>query len=136
MSKSNELTVQMREILDGYSVEVKRATNNSMDVVAKESVRKLRSNSPRKTGEYARGWAVKRDRNGNGINTVIVYNKDRYMLTHLLENPHEIVNRDHQGNLRSYGDTSIGRGQIPHIKPVEEWANNELPNEVERELEK
>lgn len=135
MSKSNGFTVQLREILDDYSVEVKRATNNSMDVVAKESTRKLRSTSPRKTGDYAKGWSIKRERSGNGINSVIVYNKTHYQLTHLLENPREIVNRDHQGNRQAYGETSVGHGQIIHIKPVEEWANDELPNEIERELE-
>lgn len=136
MSKSNELVIQMREILDDYTVKVKRVTNNSMDTVAKESMRKLRSGSPSRTGEYARSWSVKRERNANGINSVIVYNKNHYQLTHLLENPHEIVNRDHQGNYRSYGTTSVGHGQIIHIKPVEEWANDELPNEIERELER
>lgn len=138
MSKSNGFTVQLREILDDYSVEVKRATNNSMDVVAKESMRKLRSTSPRKTGDYARGWQVKKmtPKNGGKIAEVIVWNKTDYQLTHLLENKHEIVNRDHRGNIQSYGETSVGHGQVIHIKPVEEWANEELPNEIERELAK
>lgn len=135
MSKGNSVTIQMQEIFEDYTKEVKRAMNNSADVVAKEGLQKLRNGSPRKTGDYARGWAIKRARGTSGINTVTLYNKTEYSLTHLLENPHEIVNRDHQGNLRSYGETSPGHGQHVHIKPVADWANEELPREIERELE-
>lgn len=135
MSKTSSVTIQMQDIFEEYTKDVKRAMNNSADVVAKEGLQKLRNTSPRKTGDYARGWAIKRQRGTAGINTVTLYNKTEYSLTHLLENPHEIVNRDHQGNLRSYGDTSVGHGQIVHIEPVEQWANEELPREIERELE-
>ena len=127
---TNQLAVQMEAILDEFNVEVKRATNNAIDKVAKGSVQKLRNDSPKKTGDYARGWTTKRERNSDGINTVIVHNKTDYQLTHLLENPHEIVNKK-----GSYGKTSVGHGQKIHIKPVEEWANEELPKEIERELE-
>lgn len=133
---SNDLVVQMEYILDQYSEEVKRATNDAADSVSKQAVNKLRTSSPRKTGKYARGWSVKKERGSGGIYTVTVYNKTDWQLTHLLENPHEIVNKDHAGNRRSYGETSVGHGQIVHIKPVEEWANEEFPEEIERKLEK
>lgn len=131
------LTVQMDKILYEYSHRVQNVTNVAMARVSRECVRKLRSNSPRKTGDYARGWTEKKmkPKNGGKIVEIIVHNKTDYQLTHLLENPHEIVNRDHSGQRRSYGDTSVGHGQEIHIKPVEEWANEELPNEIERELE-
>ena len=125
MSKTGSVSVQVEKILDDYSVELKRATNNSMDVVAKECVSKLRSTSPKKTGSYARGWGVKRERGSGGINTVTVHNKTDYQLTHLLENGHLIVNKK-----GTYGRT---RG-IKHIAPVEQWAISELPLEIEREL--
>lgn len=129
---ANGFVVQMENILDDYSKEVKRATNNSQDKIAKESVRKLKNTSPKRAGEkhtrkYAEGWRVKRERGANGIVTVTVYNKTNPSLTHLLENGHEIKN----GTGRSYGET---RG-IKHIAPVEQWANSELPREIERELE-
>lgn len=132
---SKDLVVQMEYILDQYSEEVKRATNNAADSVSKQAVSKLRTSSPRKTGKYARGWSVKKERGSGGIYTVTVYNKTDWQLTHLLESPHEIVNKDREGNRRSYGETTIGRGQIVHIKPVEEWANEEFPEEIERKLE-
>ena len=130
------LTVQMEKILEEYSHRVQNVTNVAIARVSRECVRKLRSDSPRKTGDYAAGWAEQKRtaKKGGKIAEVIVHNKTEYSLTHLLENPHEIVNRDHSGNLRSYGSTGIGHGQRIHIKPVEEWANEELPAEIEREL--
>lgn len=134
---AESLMVQMDRILDEYSSRVQNVTNVAIARVSRECVKKLRTDSPRKTGDYARGWAVKKmtPKNGGKIAEVIVHNKTEYSLTHLLENPHEIVNRDHSGNRRSYGFTSPKHGQIIHIKPVEEWANEELPDEIERELE-
>ena len=126
MANSNQLTVQMQKIFEEYTVEVKRATNNSVDVVAKQAVQKLRSSSPKKTGSYARGWTIKRERGVAGINTVIVHNKTDYQLTHLLENGHIVRNKK----------GVFGRAPAhKHIKPVEEWANDELPKEIERELQ-
>lgn len=132
------LIVQMDRILDEYSNRVQNVTNVAIARVSRECVRKLRNTSPRKTGDYAKGWQVKKmtPKNGGKIAEVIVWNKTDYQLTHLLENKHEIVNRDHSGNIQSYGETSVGHGQVIHIKPVEEWANEELPNEIERELAK
>lgn len=120
------ITGQIRDILDEYTVELKRATNNSIDVVAKAGVKKLKSNSPKKTGDYARGWAIKRERGKGGINTVTIHNKTEYSLTHLLERGHVVRN----------AKGVFGRAPAhPHIKPVEEWASSELPAEIERELQ-
>lgn len=126
MGNSNQLVVQMQEILEDYSKEVKRATNNSADVVAKATVRKLKATSPKKRPKFYMGWAIKRERGTSGINTVIVYNKTHPGLTHLLTNGHVVVNA--KGVVgRANGD--------PFMKNAEQWANEELPKEIERELE-
>ena len=126
MSKTNSVTIQCQKIFEEYTKEVKRAANNSADVVAKEACQKLKNTSPRKTGDYAKGWRVKRERGTAGINNVIVHNATDYQLTHLLENGHVIVNAK-----GTYGRTN----GIKHIAPVEEWASEELPREIERELQ-
>lgn len=120
------VAAQVGQALDEYDVKLKRATNNAMDVVAKEAVAKLKNTSPKKTGDYARGWGVHRERGSGGINTVTVRNRTDYQLTHLLENGHVIRNKKGE-----YGRTN----GIKHIAPVEEWAISELPEEIERELE-
>lgn len=124
MAKTGSVAIQLAEVVDQYDVKLKRATNNAMDVVAKEAVSKLKSTSPRKSGEYARGWGIKRERGTGGINTVTVKNRV-YQLTHLLENGHIVRNKK--------GEYGRAPG-IKHIKPVEDWANTELPEEIEREM--
>ena len=125
MSNSS-VTVQLQEVFEEYSKEVKRAANNSADVVAKKTVTRLKNSSPRKTGSYAKGWSIKRERGTAGINTVIVHNKTDYQLTHLLENGHIVKN----------AKGVFGRAPAhKHIEPAEQWANEELPLEIERELQ-
>jgi len=118
------LTVQMSRILEEYSEDLQDATNDAIEKVAKEAVQKLKNTSPKKTGDYARGWKVKREKGRGNIATLIVHNKE-YQLTHLLENGHIVRNKK-----GTYGRAPA----IKHIKPVEEWANTELPQEIERQL--
>ena len=125
MANTSSVTVQMERILDSYSREVQEATNKAIDSVAKEAASKLRNTSPRKTGDYAKGWKIKKERGKDGLQTVTVHNRTNYQLTHLLENGH--VERKKKG---TYGRTR----PIKHIAPVEEWAVDELPREIEERL--
>lgn len=111
---------QLAEILEDYSEHVKDVTEKSIKATAKEAVSKLRNESPRKSGNYAKGWTQKRDRDG----TVTVYNRV-YYLTHLLENGHVVRNKK-----GTYGRTN----GIKHIEPVEQWANDALVERITREL--
>lgn len=120
------LTVQMDKILDEYSHRVQNVTNVAINRVSRECVKRLRNTSPRKTGDYAAGWGTKKMASHGKIANIIVHNKTEYSLTHLLENGHLIVNAK-----GTFGRTAPRK----HIKPVEEWANNELPLEIERELQ-
>lgn len=123
---AESLSVQMKDILDAYEDHVTDVMGVALDRVARESVKKLRQTSPKKTGSYARGWALKKITSSELTEEVVVHNRTDYQLTHLLENGHRIVNAKGQWG-RVNG--------IKHIKPVEEWANEELPNEIKRELE-
>lgn len=125
MTNTNSVAIQMEKILEQYSKEVKDVTDKSIEKVSKESVRKLKDTSPKKTGDYAKGWATKKERSHDGIYTVTVHNKTDYQLTHLLENGHVVRNKK-----GVYGRTNGTK----HIAPVEEWANSELPLEIEKEL--
>ena len=126
------LTVQMDRILEEYSKRVQNVTNVAIDRVARESVRRLRSTSPRGKHHlrgYAEGWGLKNIKMSGNIADVVVYNKTNWQLTHLLENSHLIRNAKGE-----YGRTYPGHGQVIHIKKVAEWANVELPERIEREL--
>lgn len=117
MSKTGSVAVQMKEVLDEVNKEVEQSAKKNIQSVAKESVQMLKNTSPRKTGSYAKGWAVKK----NGDMDVTVHNRTDYQLTHLLENGHIIRNKK-----GTYGRTSGTK----HIKPVEEWASDELPRRI------
>ena len=119
---SMSVELQMSQLLDEFNRDVQKAMDESINKVANEAAQKLRSSSPKKTGKYARGWRSKKD----GEHCAVVHNSTNYQLTHLLENGHVIRNKS-----GTYGRTR----PIKHIKPVEEWANNELPAEIERRIE-
>ena len=93
--------------------------------VAKEGTKKLKATSPRgrgsKKGHYADGWGVTYLKKGNRKFQFVVHNKKKPGLTHLLENGHAL-NRG--GKARA----------IVHIKPVEEWCNEEFERRVEMRL--
>lgn len=117
MAKTESVTAQMTELLDEVDKEVQQSAKKGIDGVSKESVQKLRNTSPVKTGSYAKGWSTKKQ----GDMDVIVYNRTDYQLTHLLENGHVIRNKK-----GTYGRAPAHK----HIKPVEEWAIDELPRRI------
>lgn len=123
------ITAQMEEILNEYSKEVARAANNSIDVVAKATVQRLKNKTWKKNvgRRYSSGWRLKRERGLNGINNVTVYNATSPQLTHLLEKGHVIRNKKGE-----YGRAPA----YPHIGPAEELAITELPEEIKKELER
>lgn len=123
------IQAQLQEILEDYAAEVKKTVNEAMDTVSKEGVQKLKSTSPKRDSKgkhYANGWAVKKARGSLGIDDVLIYNKTKPQLTHLLENGHVIAN--------AHGTYGRMDG-VKHIAPVEEWAAEELPAEIIRGLE-
>ena len=122
MAKTGSVDIQMKELLDEVNKEARDAGVNAIKKISKESVQKLRNTSPKKSGDYAKGWTTKRVSDME----VIVHNKTDYQLTHLLENGHIIKNKK-----GTYGRARA----IKHIAPVEEWAESALPDEIMRELQ-
>lgn len=125
MAKGQELTVEIGKFLKEYSEEVAKATQDAINKVTRETVKKLKETSPKNKGEYARSWASRQStRAYGGVVGKTVYNKQG-RLTHLLENGH--VSRNQFG---TYGRVR----PYVHIKPVEEWAKKELEDEITRRL--
>lgn len=128
--KGRELGIAVTQILDDYSKEVVEVTNEQIKQVAKEAVATLKATSPvraRHSKGYAKSWTSKKQAETfSGVETRIIYNRQG-QLTHLLENGHLIRNK-----WGTYGRTRA----IKHIKPVEDWAKEELPKRIERKLSK
>ena len=122
MAKTKSVSIQMQQILDEFDDKVNDVLEKSADTVSKESVEKLRNTSPKKSGEYAQGWTVKKE----SPKSVIVHNATHYQLTHLLENGHVIRNKK-----GTYGRAPAHK----HIKPVETWANKEFQRLIKEGIE-
>lgn len=123
---ANSFTADVIEIVEDYSSKVKGVAEECTAQAAKDTARRLRNvTNPRLTGEYAKGWAVKK----KASDTYIVYNKTAPGLTHLLENGHAVANQ--YGN---YGHPNGRVKGIKHIEPAAEEGAAELIAEVERRL--
>lgn len=94
---------------------------DEVDVIAKEvstdTAKRLKQTSPERTGKYATGWKVKKNK-GN----YIVHNAVAPQLTHLLENGH--MNRD-----------GSRTAPVVHIKPVELDGIREFEEKLIRRIE-
>lgn len=105
MAKTESVAIQMQELLDEFNEELKETVEKSARLTARKCASKLRNTSPKRTGDYARSWSVK-----TVDGAWVVYNKEHYQLTHLLENGHVVRNK--------YG--TYGRAPAyKHIAPVE-----------------
>lgn len=118
-----DLDKAVKDILTEYGEVAIEATKEAIAEVAKESVKKLKSTSPRgRTGKYAKGWTSKVE-TGRVSASATVYGKSgTYQLAHLLEHGHA---------KRGGGRTT----PIQHIEPVEQWAVEEVLQRITQKLE-
>lgn len=127
MANDRSIEVQLDIILSEFKKEVRADASKAFEQIGSQTAAKLRATSPKKSGEYAKGWRKKTQGGVMGSKTVVVYNSKKPQLTHLLENGH--VTRNKKG---TYGRTPAH----VHIKPVEEWANREVAALIKRYIEK
>lgn len=111
---ANDLSVsaQMKDIISNYTENARKAVDESAKEAADLAMNQLRNTSPKKHGDYARSWSVKKQSKGQ-VADYVVYNRNHYQLTHLLENGHVIRNKK-----GTYGRTR----PIKHIAPAEDTA--------------
>lgn len=128
-----DLSKAINDILSKYGDEVYTVMESSIDEVSEEAKEKLRAvNHFRNdaSGAYAESW-VNEKLSGKPLTcTRAVHNEKHYRLTHLLEKGHVVRN----GTGRNKGKQRTDA--FPHIAPVNDWANKELVQLVERKLER
>ena len=125
--KPENLQKAINDILQDYERDVLKTYGDVGKEISTEAVNKLKTTSPvGYTKKYAKSWAVKEEKGVSGTPTFTIYNKKHYRLTHLLEYGHVVRN----GTGRTVGRA----GAYPHIKPIEEWVQNELPKVLEQKL--
>ncbi len=123
-SNPNQLGELIAKYMKDYAEDVEDALEESMTEIGKEAVKDLKKTSPQKTGKYRRGWKVEWTKKRFGYEGK-VYNSKRGQLTHLLEFGHPLVR-----NGRVVGNVKAQ----PHIAPVDDWINEELPRRFEQKL--
>ena len=112
-----QLEIEIEKALKNYSADVAEKVKKEVKDAAKNGVKKLKQTSPKKTGEYAKGWKYKVAYENSENIRVIIYNKNKPQLTHLLEN----------GHAKAKGGRVEG---IPHIRPVEKEIEKEIGEKV------
>ena len=117
----DKLASEVMEGLEEYAELTADVLKKEIQEAGKLARRQISQTAPRKTGRYAKSWAVKKISETSNSLEVTVHSKNRYMLTHLLENGH----------------AKRGGGRVaasPHIAPAEEAAVQALERNIEREL--
>lgn len=117
---AKDFSVQIMEALKEYGEGAEDALREVIPKVAKDAAKKLRKESPAKSGEYAKGWTQRTENSRLGVQAT-VYNKNKPGLAHLLEYGHA---------KRNGGRTRA----VPHIASVEEWASEQALTKIEEAL--
>lgn len=112
----DDFTEQLNDLLYLYAENVTDRVKAAGTEVAEEAVRKLKAESPKRTGKYSRGWKYKKVFENAFGQRIKVYDT-KYQLTHLLEKGHKSRN----------GGMVKAR---KHIAPVEQWVQEEFEKRV------
>ena len=121
MAKYKEL-IDINDMLNEYSSDIQEGITEAAYKVAENGKNKLKVTSPKRTGDYRKGWRVDK-RGGKGYVHATIYNATDWQLTHLLEKPHAIRNQ--------YGTWGTSKPQV-HIEPVEQECIQEYQRDVEQ----
>ena len=118
-------------VLSQYGDDVSKVLDQCVKDVSEEATNKLKSvvsfaPGGQPSGEYSASWINESLPSGRLNTKQVVHNEEHYRLTHLLEKGHVI--KDGTGRVIGHA------GAYPHIAPVNDWANEELPKRVEQEL--
>lgn len=109
---------ELMQSLYDYSADIGEQIFAEANKLSKKARAELKNASPKRTGEYSKGWHLTKFGGGRRFR-IVAYN-DKYQLTHLLENGFT-----HHPDMRSV------KGQM-HIEPIQERLNNEFESACER----
>ena len=125
----DDLSNVILEYLENFKDVTEEACKDGVLTTAEEAVKDLRSAHPAGSGKYGswdkydKGWTKRSSTmktKEKGI-LAVVYNKDHYRLTHLLEKGHALVGG--------------GRTQaFPHIAPVEQKCEENLIKNIRKNI--
>lgn len=115
----------LKKELDQYARLMPELIAEAQKAAGKQAVKSLKNTSPRKTGEYAKGWKTKTETSRTGATTTI-YNGEKPGLVHLLEYGHAMV----------AGGRTVGQVKAyPHVTDAEKEADKIFEDELQRRIE-
>ena len=111
MSNSNNIHVTpenfakaVEQLIVKYGDEAYDIAADAAKKAARTTTKEIKANAPVLSGDYAKGWTHKAQKDGSAKYSETVYNRTDYQLTHLLEKPHDTgggghypKNKDHTG---------------------------------------
>ena len=116
MTEIKGIAGEIQKALKAYAYDVAEDIDIAKNEVSKEFKTNVTRDSPEETGDYQKGWRIKKFKKSN-----IIYNKTDYQLTHLLEHGHIKING--------------GRTEEKiHIRPNEEVAVKDFLKRVEKAI--
>ncbi|HBC31619.1 MAG TPA: hypothetical protein DC024_10315 [Clostridiales bacterium] len=116
---ADTLGATIAESLQEFSDEKMKEIKGIISEKSKECANNIKRDSPKRNGNYAKGWTATKQFEDNLNISYVVHNKTDWQLTHLLENGH--ANRD--------GSRTEG---IPHIEPNCEKIEAEIDEAIEK----
>lgn len=133
MSKVGQISIDkfletMELTLEDYANGVDGCLKTASNEAGESAEKELQQTSPALTGRYRKSWTFqeKEVRRGKRYRTeLVVYNAERYRLTHLLEKSHRIANK--------YGSYGMSKAQ-PHISIAQKNAETKFVKVFEQEL--
>lgn len=126
--KGHKVEVLLDRALDDFITDETETMFKAMSQAGKMAKKDVINASPKGPKNYAQGWTIRTKREKYGVN-VLIYNKTHPSLTHLLEKSHLIANKK-----GTYGRTSPGHGQVIHIAPARDKAEEYLLDILMKEL--
>lgn len=134
--KSDSFDRAVSDVLQAYVGATRLAIEESVKKTASETVTELKHANPEGSGvygswnDYNDSWKVKTSgfNKTSGMINGIVYNKEHYRLTHLLEFGHALVR----------GGRTFGKGRsssFPHIGPAQDHAIDRYLSTLKNEIE-
>lgn len=116
-SLSSEVMKELEKYADVTKEKVKSAVKNA----GKIAIDEIKSTAPSDTGKYKKSWAIKViDETSRGM-TLVVFSRNKYQLTYLLE----------------FGHAKRGGGRVsarPHIAAAEEKAIEAFEKDIEEAI--
>lgn len=119
---ANNFQKSVMDLLDEYGDEVGQVMEEAIEETAKDAKQELSTAGDFKGKKYRKNWDYK-IKSSIFTYTAQIYNKRHYQLTHLLEFGHV---KQNGGRTRAF----------PHVAPVNDKAQREIVQNIEKRLKK